>query len=288
MAGFPQPSYGQGFARSAGESAYPGLWKGLIGAWVPALGPTGTTLLDWGPFKQHGTFVNTPNWEIPPSPSTGRHWTSGYSLFFTDTDDDEINIGVLAINTVQSHTMSVWAYTGGSNNSTTPLFHFESGSDDTFMAIKDEGSSLRGVNIRTGGSGTTINCSGDVIQPVGWHHWAYSWEFPADVLLAYQDGILIHTESAYGAGGGMPQDFTAGIMGSNTANDFDGWIGIYLMYNRVLPVAEIRQLYFNQLAPFILRRRVTGFVAAAALTTEYVGPIWQQQDSGGFVGRVVI
>lgn len=41
-----QPSYPAGFARSAAESANPGLWRGLVGAWVPALGVTGGTLHD--------------------------------------------------------------------------------------------------------------------------------------------------------------------------------------------------------------------------------------------------
>ena len=35
------PSYEQGFAQSAGESADPNLWDGLSGLWLPSLGPTG-------------------------------------------------------------------------------------------------------------------------------------------------------------------------------------------------------------------------------------------------------
>jgi len=57
MAGSPRPSYGQGFARSAGESAYPKFWEGLIGAWVPELGPTGNTLIDVSGFGHHGTLT---------------------------------------------------------------------------------------------------------------------------------------------------------------------------------------------------------------------------------------
>jgi len=39
-------SYKAGYARNASESANPGLWKDLVGAWVPALGRTGGELRD--------------------------------------------------------------------------------------------------------------------------------------------------------------------------------------------------------------------------------------------------
>lgn len=49
-------SYHLGYARSAAESRYPGLWRSLAAAWVPALGPTGSFLPniarpDWGTFE---------------------------------------------------------------------------------------------------------------------------------------------------------------------------------------------------------------------------------------------
>ncbi len=53
-----RPSWKQGFARNAAESAYPGLWKGLVGAWVPSLGVTGLTLRDVSGRHNHGTLTN--------------------------------------------------------------------------------------------------------------------------------------------------------------------------------------------------------------------------------------
>ena len=52
------PSWRQGFARYQCRSAYPGLWDGLVGAWLPALGPTGLTLYDIGGRGNHGTLIN--------------------------------------------------------------------------------------------------------------------------------------------------------------------------------------------------------------------------------------
>jgi hypothetical protein len=56
-----RPSYRQGFARSAGESANSNLWKSVIGLWSPFLGPTGKRLYDWSPFRNHGT-ISGANW----------------------------------------------------------------------------------------------------------------------------------------------------------------------------------------------------------------------------------
>ncbi len=52
------PSWKSGFAHNAAESANPGLWKGLVGLWLPALGPTGLTLRDMSGWGNHGTLTN--------------------------------------------------------------------------------------------------------------------------------------------------------------------------------------------------------------------------------------
>lgn len=55
------PSWKQGFARSAAESRNPGLWKGLVGLWMPMLGPTGSTLFDLSGRCNESTFAGTLN-----------------------------------------------------------------------------------------------------------------------------------------------------------------------------------------------------------------------------------
>ena len=59
MIAYP-PSYKTGYARNASE-ALPknrNLFDGLVGAWVPRLGPTGRTLQDVSGNKNHGTLTN--------------------------------------------------------------------------------------------------------------------------------------------------------------------------------------------------------------------------------------
>lgn len=57
----PSPSFGNGFARSAGESAYPELWRGLVGLFAPRLGHQGATMMDFSPLRNHGTLTNMEN-----------------------------------------------------------------------------------------------------------------------------------------------------------------------------------------------------------------------------------
>lgn len=52
------PSYAQGFARSKGEAANPGLWDGLMWAGIPMLGPSGATLYDISGNHQDGVLTN--------------------------------------------------------------------------------------------------------------------------------------------------------------------------------------------------------------------------------------
>ena len=76
-----RPSYKSGFARYAGESMRPGLWKGLVGLWAPMLGPTGVTLGDWSGRRKHGTLTNMdPATDWVPGPM-------GRALDFDGSDD---------------------------------------------------------------------------------------------------------------------------------------------------------------------------------------------------------
>ncbi len=51
-----------GYARNASESAYPNLWRGLVGWWLPSVNPRGgNRLFDLSPFRNHGTLQNMTN-----------------------------------------------------------------------------------------------------------------------------------------------------------------------------------------------------------------------------------
>lgn len=52
------PSYDNGFAPRDFAPEYPELWDGLVGAWCPSLGATGTSLFDQSGYGNNGTLTN--------------------------------------------------------------------------------------------------------------------------------------------------------------------------------------------------------------------------------------
>jgi hypothetical protein len=52
-------SYSTGFAPRDFPALNPSLYKGLLFAWDPGLGPSGKTLVDWGGKKANGTLTNS-------------------------------------------------------------------------------------------------------------------------------------------------------------------------------------------------------------------------------------
>jgi len=105
-----KPSWKTGFARNASVSAYPRLWKGLIGAWSPNLGPTGLTLFDQSINKNNGTLTNmdaVTDWIVDER---------GYALDFDGTND-YINVGKNSFDLgIRRHaTFSTWFRSNTSN-----------------------------------------------------------------------------------------------------------------------------------------------------------------------------
>jgi hypothetical protein len=75
------------------ESAHPRLWDGVVGAWCPSLGPTGSRLHDMGGRSNWGTLTNMDNatdWVINDGQyaldfdSTNDHVDTGTQLAFLD------------------------------------------------------------------------------------------------------------------------------------------------------------------------------------------------------------
>lgn len=90
---------GDAYAHGPGECApeYAGLWDGLVGCWVPQMGPTGNRLLDLSGYGNHGTLTNMdPATDWVPGPN-------GWALDF-DGSDDYVTCGA-------THTINTGAFT---------------------------------------------------------------------------------------------------------------------------------------------------------------------------------
>ena len=84
------------------ESAYPELWRGVVGAWCPSLGPTGSRLYDFSRFSSYGTLTNmypTTDWVVDGGQ---------YALDFDGSNDSVVMQNSQALNLFHVVAISAW------------------------------------------------------------------------------------------------------------------------------------------------------------------------------------
>ena len=196
------PSWKQGFARSAAESAYPGGWKRLQGLWAPSLGPTGMTLFDVSGRKNNGALTNGPTWVL------GDPQAGGYAVQLDGTDD--VNMGNTragAFGTDESFSFAAWMWhdsTGTANGravskqSVNPRWDFRISNAGTgqFLAFFDDGATQYQLSFT---DATLVN---------SWHHFVVVFD-RSSTLRVYVDSVSR----------GTPVDVTgAGDFSTNSAD----------------------------------------------------------------------
>jgi len=290
-----RPSYHQDFARGPSRSAYPGSWKGLVGAWVPALGVTGGTLRDVSGFGNDATLTNmnpTSDWIIGGNSRLPSHVLD----FNAATSRVTVDSTLILISDSAPFTIAFGIDPTRFDSSDSTVFVWRINATDSFACFILDNvnySDLTFARDQTSGPSDETHRVDFPEDPFINQFW--------DIVIAY-DGVDILVRSSFNvyingiertinasASTGNPGD--ANIIGDTDLSGdraFDGRLSYFYLYNTKLIQAEAIQLHQNLLAPFILRPRVFAAVAAAGIGTDYVGPIWQQQESGGFVGRVVI
>lgn len=270
------PSYRSSWARSATESAFPGLWVGKVGHWVPALGPTGVTLRDVSGRGNHGTLTTM-------APATD--WvvnSHGPALDF-DGGDDHVSVGNLRDfgSRMATHkpsvvcwlkttsTASEWILGVRDSAANTRLdCRINTSADGTnttghiqgFMLDEDNAQLTFGVNVDTG------------ITDGNLHLVAVTWDGPNNTGQIYVDGIsqaitydmqaapnnfINFVRAMYLAGfddGGAPLSPLTGQLNSLT------------LYDRIVAESEIRTLYTIPYADLIPKSRVLAKAPAVALT----------------------
>lgn len=247
-----RPSWKSGFARSAAESAHPGLWEGLQGLWVPALGPTGLTLFDVSGRKNHGALTNmdpATDWVLG-SPRTG-----GHALDHDGTDDvvsGAVSVPGLPITIaarLRSHDQTWRSLFGVTDDTESYGYYFYAGAaeDQVELLSKNAG----------GGNG----CSAPGATENEWLSLAGVFD-ATGYITAYVDGRVVGTN---GGPWGKDQAVTKFCLGLTpaSANEFDGEIESFSVYDRALLASEVEQLHYEPNARLTLRRPV--FPAAVAV-----------------------
>lgn len=163
------------------ESAYPELWDGVIGAWAPCLGPTGSRLHDHSRMANWGTLTNMD----PPT-----DWVVSDGQYALDFDGSNDYVDCRIVYLVGDFTISLWMKSGnvaqtnryllasnspGNVNQYALIYGYVSQSVEFFS------NSFTGADPRTG---STI-----AIADTAWHHIAYSYR--NGVWSGYRDGVEI-------------------------------------------------------------------------------------------------
>ena len=246
------PSYSQGFARSAAESAAPGLWAGLAGAWLPFLGPTGTVLRDWGGRQNHGTLTNM----------TGADWVmgdKGWALDFPDADD-AITVGDVPI----FDDLTAFTWLMRVKHDTTAADHdlVVRGTHDAMapflLWMDNAGTDSYKMIVTSGGAGSGAKTS--AFTPVAgvWYDLAFTFLASTEMRL-YIDGVE-DANSPFATGEGTLNNTGIGDNVVRFGNDaagtkgLDGQIGHAMFYTRVLTANEIAQLYADPFGMFRMRQ----------------------------------
>jgi len=281
-AGFSRPSYHQGFARSPSESQYPNEWEGLIGAWIPSLGPTGDTLYDWSGFDNDGTLTlmdPATDWVIGGNPRL-----PGYVLDF-DGADDSVNAGSPALLDdlfIGGGTLTAWIFPrtlGESDNGRILDKASSTGHADGWAFTNRDAANPR---IRFARDWSTNlgewDSPADSITLNTWQHVAVTYNEGSDQndAVIYIDGQSVGiTENNTPSGSPVTdaaQDFLIGNF--SDLRTFDGFIDGVRVYNRELNAAEILSIYQNSLGAFQLRSRLLARAPAAAPVTFWGTPTW--------------
>ena len=250
------PSYKMGWAKRKEESAYPELWRGLVGLWSPSLGATGGTLYDWVG-GNHGT-LNT--FASPPTSSSG-WWLSerGHILAY-DGGSDYVPVPYVL---PSNFTIAGWVNPGTDNNWEVLVGWANSASQTPFINLysKEDSNDRPRFRIRDNSVTERVSIIGSAWDTTIWHHLAATRK--GDVWSLYQDGVCVGTGTWILAGITL-NNINIGRFGRQTPVDYQsGYIGDVLLSERAFDAVEIADMFAgaNPLTP---KRRVLAAVSAAA------------------------
>lgn len=250
-----RPSYQQGYARNASESENPGSWSGLVGAWVPTLGPTGSTLRDISGYGNHGTLTlmdPATDWVIGGNPRI-----PGYALDF-DGDNDHVRLGTNQLAwSDSSFSILVWIYPRALTLQS--VVHLGNDSDNTEIEMRFRGNGKFEVLYYNGTTFGLFDGNGGTEPPLNqWSYVAGTFNKDTGEWNYYLNGIpdkTVTDDVAIDLGNGI--DNLIGALNTFPQRNFNAIISNVHIYNRTLTADEIWQDYNDPLAMF--RRRMLPF-----------------------------
>lgn len=274
----PDPSYAQGFARSAGEALNPGLWSGQVGAWMPSLGPTGSTLMDISGHGNNGILTNM-------NPATD--WVpglNGYALHFDGSNEHVQVDSISGAFFAYPYSFCAWARTTGSGfyailgfgvlAETTQYLVFGINETKAYVTYRDFAQDQR--------------TAGPAINDGKWHHIAFV-AISDSVVHLYVDGVSVLTDTFSNGLLFDVADIGALSRGGSRGNTvpFLGDISDVSAYKRALSPSEILQLYQDPMACPRRKGQIVALEEAAPAEGHagplVDGPILKSKVGGGLI-----
>jgi len=237
--GVRSPSYQAGFyaPERGGRPAYPQAWRGCVAALHPGLGQSGLVLRDWGGRKNHGTLTNGPVW----STSKGRQALSldGVNDFVACS-----SIG-LTFQETSPYSISAWIRTAASGGSYAIASTWQFGVNKGWRLII-QGRKLDAGLLNLNASAARRVIGTTTIDDQSWHHVVstYDGTSSANGYTLYVDGKQEASVVSQDTSPGTLDNPSMNI-GRLVSNDYPFWGNLtdLLMYDRVLPASEVRQLH---------------------------------------------
>ena len=236
------------------ESAFPELWDGVVGAWAPCLGPTGSRLHDMSRRSNWGTITDLDllaDWSL----SDGQ-----YSLNFdTLTKIADLNTQLSVLHGQPAMTMSVWFRRTAVNGilSCGPVV---GGSYNNIVAFNDGNVYFQVAPDFVGFADNTLV----------WNHWVMV--FRSGSIVGYKNGVQVASIIGPASVPAVAANYTLGRYQPYSAEGANGRIDDHAVWSRALSPNEVRQLYQLGRGGMYQRRRrraiylpQAGFQAAWAL-----------------------
>ena len=232
-------------AQNASEAAYPHLWKGLVGAFVPRFGVTGERLIDLSPSKNSASLRYQTDLTVSWQPIR-----DGFSIF-CNNNAHGVLAGIKNLNLQELSIVAVCRFLSqNSNYNTITNKEFEFTNRNWWLGTLPDGKLTFRRSI---GAADVSFDSGVVMQQNTTYHIAAT---SSDEL---SHSIWIDGHNAN----------STNYVGTRSTAGTDNWIGVYragqlplngyisslLYYDRALSAAEIKRLYSNPNGPFERKRR---------------------------------
>ena len=204
------PTWKQGYASCAAESRNPGLWKGLVFAGLPSLGPTGLTLRDISGWKNHGTGITAfPDWVL-----THHH---GYALRYTAASNNAITCGAGKLLTNNENQFSVVLRVRRATNTYAGLLAKDTNPTRNWFFATYYNLQLRVRLYQTDSTSREKYTASNTLPLNTWTHLALVVDGPAGAVTLYIDGV--------------PEDFTPLSWDGTVKNDASSPFTIGQLYS---------------------------------------------------------